>query len=269
MKNNKIAIHGVPRSGTTWLGEIFNSSPNVKYLYQPLFSYAHKAYLNENSTVEQINDFFNRLRFCTDSFTNQLDTRKDSKLPNFEKSQLNHIVYKEVRYHNIIEHLLNTDPELQVCLIIRNPLAVISSWLKAPREFRGDLGWKIDEEWRAAAKKNLGLAEEYHGYYKWKEAAFLFIKLKKMFSDRVYLLKYSDLVRDTEVSVSQLFDFFHIKLYEQTLGFIENSKNKSNEDAYSVYRTKSSDDNWKSGLPGEIINEVVDDLKGSPLEKYL
>ena len=37
MKN--VAIFGVPRSGTSWLGQIFNSSPMVAYRFQPLFSY--------------------------------------------------------------------------------------------------------------------------------------------------------------------------------------------------------------------------------------
>ena len=33
---------GVPRSGTSWFGELFNSSPRVAYRFQPLFSYAFK-----------------------------------------------------------------------------------------------------------------------------------------------------------------------------------------------------------------------------------
>ena len=39
-----ISIHGVPRSGTSWLGQILDSSPKVRYKFQPLFSYAFKKY---------------------------------------------------------------------------------------------------------------------------------------------------------------------------------------------------------------------------------
>lgn len=49
-----IAIFGVPRSGTSWLGQLFNSSERVAYRYQPLFSYAFKGRLNENSTLDEI-----------------------------------------------------------------------------------------------------------------------------------------------------------------------------------------------------------------------
>ena len=42
----RIGLHGVPRSGTSWLGNIFNSSPDLTYKHQPLYSYAFKNYLN-------------------------------------------------------------------------------------------------------------------------------------------------------------------------------------------------------------------------------
>jgi hypothetical protein len=35
-----IAIPSVPRSGSTWLGEVLNSGYTSKYWYQPIFSYA-------------------------------------------------------------------------------------------------------------------------------------------------------------------------------------------------------------------------------------
>ncbi|MDH5934310.1 hypothetical protein, partial [Vibrio splendidus] len=58
---HKVAIHSVPRSGSSWLGEIINSSPQVNYSFQPLFSYEFKSYLNENSSLENINNFFYNL----------------------------------------------------------------------------------------------------------------------------------------------------------------------------------------------------------------
>ena len=54
---NTIAIFGAPRSGTTWLGQLFNSSPNTLYRYQPLFSYEFKDYLSESNTKQNIKQF--------------------------------------------------------------------------------------------------------------------------------------------------------------------------------------------------------------------
>ena len=52
-----IALFGVPRSGTSWLGQIFDSCPDVIYKYQPLFSYAFKNRLNMQSSFDEISNF--------------------------------------------------------------------------------------------------------------------------------------------------------------------------------------------------------------------
>ena len=57
----RLAIFGVPRSGTSWLGEIVNSSEYTCYKYQPLFSYAHKNFLNKDLDIANVNIFFNNL----------------------------------------------------------------------------------------------------------------------------------------------------------------------------------------------------------------
>ena len=53
-----ISINGVPRSGTSWLGQIINSSPDVAFRFQPLFSYTHKGALREDSSVMEIMKFY-------------------------------------------------------------------------------------------------------------------------------------------------------------------------------------------------------------------
>lgn len=45
----------------------------------------------------------------------------------FEKNEITHIVYKEVRYHHIIKNLLLKDSSIKIIGIIRNPLATINS----------------------------------------------------------------------------------------------------------------------------------------------
>ncbi|NJL77037.1 MAG: hypothetical protein HC892_20510 [Saprospiraceae bacterium] len=83
----RIAIHSVPRSGSSWLGHILNSSPEVTYKYQPLFSYELKDYLSDNSSIETIDGFFNKLFFTNDEFTNQKKELASGKAPNFNKDK--------------------------------------------------------------------------------------------------------------------------------------------------------------------------------------
>jgi hypothetical protein len=265
----RIAIHSAPRSGSTWLGSIFDSSPEVAYKYQPLFSYALKSFLSENSDIIRIDNFFERLTLIEDDFIDQKESKEKGIIPKFIKGDITSIVYKEVRYHHIINNLLCKDDGIKIIGLVRNPLSVLSSWYSAPREFRKDLGWNYDEEWRHAQSKNQNRIEEFYGFEKWREVTLLFEKLKREFPERFYLLKYSDLLNSTNSVVKEIFNFCDIKLTDQTLEFISNSKSKNLDDPYSVYKNKKLDDNWKTILPKNIIDTVLEELDSTLLEQYL
>ncbi|MFN3875509.1 MAG: sulfotransferase, partial [Flavobacteriales bacterium] len=141
-----IAIHGAPRSGTSWLGEIFKSSPKVAYRYQPLFSYAFKGRLSPASTAEEIEAFYRDLWATDDPFVLQRDPRIHPDHPQAAPAaDATHLVYKEVRYHHIVHNLLDRSPITRLVAIIRDPRAVIDSWMRAPSEFKA--GWDIMREW--------------------------------------------------------------------------------------------------------------------------
>lgn len=256
----KIAIHSVPRSGSTWLGNIFNSHPNVNFNFQPLFSYAFKDLLNENSNNEKINFFFSSLAQSKDPFINQLASIEKNLIPRFEKSaEFTHVCYKEVRYHNILANLLKVSPDIKVIGLIRNPFATINSWLRANKEFRKDLDWKIEDEWKYAPSKNLDKPEEFNGYNKWKEVAFQLINFKSLYPDNFYLLNYDDLLSNLEKTIEKLFHFCNLEMSIETLDFLNKSTNKNMLDAYSVYKLKNSDDQWKVQLSRYIIDEIMHD----------
>lgn len=264
----RIALHGAPRSGTTWLGSIFDSSPNVAYRFQPLFSYAHKSFLNENSSKEKIDIFFDAILKTQDEFVLQKETIKKGLVPGFRKGLITHVIYKEVRYHHIIQNLLEKDTDIKIIGLVRNPKSVISSWYMAPKEFKQD-EWDLMKEWKFAGKKNLNRKEEFNGYVKWKEVAGLFLHLQKTYPERFMLVNYKELLDNTLETVNGLFDFSGLKLTRQTKDFIMESHHKDlPNDAYAVYRKNQTDNKWKEILPAEIINEIDNDLKGTELALF-
>jgi len=266
----KIGIHSVPRSGSSWIGQIFNSSPDINFKFQPLFSYAFKDYLSETSSKEEINSFFEKIALSDDPFLLQQEKIDKGIYPAFKKSvQKTHIVYKEVRYHHILENMLKVDSDVIVVGIVRSPYAVVKSFLNAPREFRKDLGWDELAEWRYAKKKNLDRSEEFNGYEKWKEVVLLFQKLKKQYPNRFCFVKYDALLTNTLEEVESIFNFCGIPLQDQTRSFLLQSTQINQEDAYSVYKKKTVDDGWKEKLNSTIIDEISKDLKISSLEEYL
>lgn len=277
----RVAIHSVPRSGSSWLGAIFDSSPKVAYRFQPLFSYAFKARLDEHSTADQVRIFYEDILKTDDQFVLQRDNSKgeDIKMPGGvsarfvdnmrQRPSISHVVYKEVRYHHIVKNLLEVDPEIRVIGLVRNPLGVINSFLKNPREFRADLGWIAEEEWRHAQKKNRGRIEEYNGFEKWIEATKLFLELEREYSDRFMLVRYADLLEDTVGQVKAIFAFCNLPFDVSVSKFISDSRSRNEGDGYSTYKVRNMDDTWKKELPDAIVNSILVDLRKYELGTFL
>ncbi len=263
-----IGLHGVPRSGTSWLAQIFNSHPKVNLKFQPLFSYEFKNYLDEHSTSLEISKFYEEISKSNDAFINMEDPDIHKNYPSFKKlKDADVLVFKHVRYHHILKNILRKDSKLKLILLIRNPLGVLSSWKNAPKEFFPD--WTFEEEWLGAPKKNQGKPENYFGYSRWKDAANLFLELSDKYKERVILVKYNDLLSDTTACVKELFSFAGLNLTEQTIQFILESRERNDKNPNSVYKVKVKDESWTQSIPVNIINQIYQELRGSRLEEYL
>jgi len=262
----KIAIHSACRSGSTWLANILNSAEPVAYRCQPLFSYEFKGVLSENSDRCTIEKFFNDIYHSKNRYLNQLDEVDRGNIPVFKKiEKTTHIVYKETRYHYILDNLLqNSDAHL--IGLIRNPLTQLASFIKAPSEFKKE--WEISEEWKHAPKKNEGKPENYFGYIKWREVAEIFCMLHKKYTDkRVTLISYNELLNDPLSLTRTLFSKLDIPLGDQTKLFIKKSTSTNHHEPYSVFRNKKQD-TVSSNIPDDYIQYIKDDLKDTPLYKY-
>lgn len=267
MFKNVIALYGVPRSGTSWLGEILNSNPDVVYRFQPLFSYRFKNRLTTESTYDDIILFFKELyNESKDEFLNQTIQRNKKIYPVF-KEKFDYpsvLAYKEVRYLYTIPLLLSQYPEIKIITISRNPYDVLESWINAPSEYKKE--WNIFEEWKMATKKNQYRPENYYGYYKWKEFIKLISDMKKSYPENLIILKYEDLVNDTFNVIKKLFLFLNISYTNQTNDFIIDSQNQTNDDAYSVYRNKEKIKR-QMYIPEEIKRKISQDLNEFPEAK--
>lgn len=266
MTLKKIAIFSVPRSGSSWLGQIFNSHEDVSFRMQPLFSYSHKSALNKNSTDLEIHKFFEEIYKTSDDFV-LMRTEITKNYPNFSKSKKStHIIMKETRYLNIIENILRKCPDVKIIGLVRNPFSTIASWIKAPKEFSKD--WDIEEEWYFAPKKNQNKDEEFFGFYQWKKTALNFLEYEKLFPNNFNLIDYKFLNNHTELAIEKLFKFSQLNFSKNTKKFIQASKSRFDYDSYSVYRSNSNDDEWESFLPNSIIKKIRSEISKSPLERF-
>jgi hypothetical protein len=265
------SIHGVPRSGTSWLGQIFDSHPDTAYRHQPLFAYRFKDRLNLHSTRDEISRFLQELYEVTDDDFILDASRRAAATDFWEKAIKSEcpsfLMMKMVRYHHLLPLFLENIEGVKIIGIVRHPCAVINSWLQAPKEFRTD--WNAQEEWRYATKKNAGRIEEFNGFEKWKEVAQMFLRFEQEYPDRFCITQYEELVTNPLDETRRLFEFAGLTMHQQTKNFIRFSHSQHDEDPYSVIKNPDSHRRWQTELDPCITDQILREIHNSTLERFL
>lgn len=220
-----LAIFGLPRSGTTWLGQLLNAHPAVLYRYQPLFSYEFKDYLAPGFSKEHIANFHHELQYATSDFVCPTHT--------FSKDNPTTLLYKNVRYHHLAPEMLEKSP-VKIIFISRDPVEVLNSWFNAPREFYPE--WDIEKEWEQAPSKNQGRPEEFFGLQGWAKAEQIHRNLADRYPDRVKILSYQKLKQNTQASMKELLEWAGLSFHPQIQSFILSSADRSANDTYSIFK---------------------------------
>jgi hypothetical protein len=249
---NQVAIFGCPRSGTSWLGQLFNASEVVAYRYQPLFSYEFKNWFGVHGvnavSLEAFND---ALMVATSDFV--LQPLRPHKVP-----PITHLVWKEVRYHQLMPALAALAGLHRLIYIHRPALDVINSWYQAPKEFRA--GQDIHAEYLHAPSKNTDPCE-YNGYAKWKESLALALATKADHPDKVLIVSYEKLRADPVKQLSSLFAAVGLPMSQQVLDFIAASTSQHDDDAYGVFRNRGAE----LTLPADIVRHLSEEAEGQSL----
>ncbi len=268
MKPEKVVwIAGVARSGTSWIGQIFNSHPEVRFRFQPLFSYEFKSQINEDSSGEEYQQFFRDLYAKESPFLTQADKVASGEYPDFQKhGNETALVFKENRYLSTIEPMLRRTPCLKVVGVIRDPSAVIHSWSRNEREFpRGSV---LREQWRFGQCKNEG-SQDYFGFYKWKEAANLFMDLVEKYPEQMLIVKYEQLTETPIETVASMLRHCGLALHRDVECFLNESGQQHSDSYYSVYKSATEVNGGHERLDSYIVNEIRSDLVATRLERFL
>lgn len=248
----QVAIFGCPRSGTSWLGQLFNAHEAVAYRYQPLFSYEFKDWFGERGvSVGSLDAFAQALLGAQSDFVLQ-----DLRPPKVQPPT--HLVWKEVRYHALMPGLAAL-PGLHKLIYLHRPaLQVINSWYQAPKEFRA--GQDIHAEYLDAPSKNTD-ACEYNGFNRWKESLALALAVHAAQPEKVVFVSYDRLRADPLGQLTTLFSKTGLALTGQVRAFIEASTSQHDDDAYSVFRSREAE----ITLPQDIVRHLQGDAEAAEL----
>lgn len=265
-----IWISGMPRSGTTWLSQIFASSPDVRLKFCPLFSYEFKNALTEQSTAEEWRELFAAVYTKKSEYLDQHYLRRDGLVPEFkDKNQRpSHLVIKSTRFHHLTGKILALNPDLRFIHVVRDPRACIYSWISNPYEFPSDA--EVNVEWKTGHCRKQGVGE-FWGFDDWCSTTKQALLMQAKFKGRFVVVKYEDIKLSAITSIEQLFSFSGLELTNQTRDFIRLSQSHSahNSNKRSVYKDPQQIESWRTALDSNIANTIAAQVKNSELSQFL
>lgn len=264
-----IVIVGMPRSGTSWLSQIIDSCPNVRFRLSPIFSFEFKNMVDERSDKSAYENLFNGAYLSNSKFMQQSYRREANQYPIFAQKDTEPeiLTIKMTRFHNLLSQMLGLFDNLKVVAIVRHPCGAINSWLTTPGEFPKDADPL--SEWRYAKCRKTA-PEEFWGFEDWKKVTRLHLQLRRKYPDRFSIVQYEKLLDAPMDGVKQLFEFLKLPFTSQTEQFLIESHTRHDENQYSVYKNKQVVRNkWQIELAESIKEEIINEISGTDLERFL
>lgn len=268
MIEQPVFLLGMPRSGTTWLSQVFEAHHEVLVRLSPNFSYALKDRLTTDSDRKAWSEVLAEAVRSQDPFLTQ-DWRRDRGDMPVHDSKLKpkHLVIKDTRYFEIYRAGMERLPKARCLFVVRHPCATLNSW-GASAEFPAHA--RMAEEWREGRCRKEPAAGEYWGFTDWCRQARAFLALQAQDPERYRVFSFEEVVRAPAKNLASLFSFAGIELGEEVLEFVTRSHERHEGDGYSVFKNPQRVlEHWRKTFPADIAETISVELAGTDLERYL
>lgn len=263
-----VFLLGMPRSGTTWLSQIFESAPDVAVRLSPNYSYDLKDSLSVASSKEDWIRVLSLALQSEDPFMTQNWKREREELEWIEKdpSNVKRLAIKDTRFHEVYCAGMVQFPTAKSLYIVRNPCGCLSSWRNS-KEF--PRGADFREQWRTGACRKSEGPGEYWGFDDWKALTGNFLKLEQEEPNRFKVFRYEDLVADPVGVARMLFNFVGLKLHSNVISFLSRSHAVHDPNVYSVFRSPKVADRWRTSFPKDIKRKIYTELRNTEYERFI
>ncbi len=266
--DNPVFLLGMPRSGTTWLSQVFESSPDFVVRLSPPYAYAFRGQVTKASSPEDWRAMLSAAIESRDRFVTQ-DWRRDTgELGAFNKdpARATRLAVKDTRFHDLYAAAMAALPAAKLVYIVRHPAAALWSWRNC-KEFPAEA--KFEDEWRNGQCRKREGEGEYWGFDDWATLSAAYLDAAKAAPDRYHVVRYEDLVRRGAETAETLFAFCDMPMRPETLAFLKDSQTRFDPRPYSVFKGGKSNDAWRSGFPEDILSVIEDETQGRGLGEYL
>ena len=138
-----IFIFSSPRSGSTWLMELIEAQPNIKYIDEPFHTNRHKGYLTDiEPTWQEIYGSAERKEKFTYFLKDILNEKRfvgQQKFKHIKRGEFNYStdrrVFKILRAKDLVNHF-EDDFDIKIVYLLRHPIAVALSLVRENMEGR-------------------------------------------------------------------------------------------------------------------------------------
>ncbi len=263
-----IFLLGMPRSGTTWLSQIFESAPECSVRLSPPYSHEFRGMLDETSDASAWRALLMGALDSADPFMTQNWRRETGELTRFEKepSAVTHLAVKDTRFHTLYLQAMERLPRAKIVYIVRHPAAALWSW-RSCKEFPAGADFEL--EWRSGTcRKNTG-SGEFWGFDDWLSLTRTYMAAAEAAPDRHLVIRYEDLVSNAVRTTSQMFAFSGIGMGAETAAFLELSQSGRDTRPYSVLKGRTAGDSWRETFPRQILWAIERDVAKAGLAEFI
>lgn len=288
-----VFLVGFPRSGTTWLGKLYDSHPDTVYRHEPfgreyssfgIELYRKIKFGKEISRGERIHVVQTLIRalpntskppFFRKSYRFLHAPRVESALWSSAKfGRIPAAVYqslytprrgspvlvvKETASDVVVRGAISSIKPDKVILIIRHPYEVIASHVVGVKS--GKLPLSTPEDRLQWIDVHPDLAQHREAILGMSEVEFLAFVWRvqnesylNFRCDQMTVL-YESLVRDSQDQIDKLLQFSGLEMHRQVEAFIQSSTRGSSADYFSVYKKRSAN-GWRLILTDEDISKI-------------
>lgn len=262
-------IASMPRSGSSWLSQVFEAHSRLRFRMAPLFSKEFGGLVTAESSSGEWSEFFRKVFHAESDFLCQSRRRSEGDFPETAGSGAGEtsLLIKDVRNHETVWSIVEkADLPLSVIYLVRDPRAAISSWITNEKEFPEDAD---EQTWRTGGSRKAS-PSEYWGFDDWMEVTQRYCDLQNTFPERIKVVRYEDLCEGGEGAVETLFLDLGLNFEGECRKFLRNSWAIASSRPYSVYRDRNSViDKWKTCLSSDIADEIFMDANSSGLGAFL
>ncbi len=270
---NSILLVSTGRSGSTFVSNVINYKNDHRIIFEPFKSDRVPAFkgLKYPTYVAQ-DDLFSKYRLSVEKILRG-KLRNDWSDGHNKKHIASKRLIKTIRGNLMLKWIKNNFPELPVIFLIRNPFAVVDSWMRA--------NWE-DENVRTVILSQPELINDYLTPfiedYKKASAGFelcffnwcinYFIPLQQFKGEQFFITFYEHYILEPEEEAKRVFNYLGIADYDlkKILSIIKKPSRTTRKDS-PLFNDKDILNHWKQRFTKEQIDRGYEILELFGLDK--